>query len=34
MFKEAVLSEAKEQIVTPEKILNEIRQEIRKTIVS
>ena len=34
MFKEAVINEAKEQNTTPENVLNEIRQEIRKTIVS
>jgi hypothetical protein len=34
IFKEAVLNEAKEQNTTPKNVLNEIRQEIRKTIIS
>ncbi|MBC8318309.1 MAG: hypothetical protein H8E41_10420 [Desulfobulbaceae bacterium] len=34
MFKEAILNEAKEQNTTPKNVLNEIRQEIRKTIIS
>jgi hypothetical protein len=33
VFKEAVINEAKEQNTTPENVLNEIRQEIRKAIV-
>lgn len=34
MLKETVINTAKEQNTTPENVLNEIRQEIRKTVVS